>query len=239
MSGSFAVRSGDPETVTLTGGATKHVQALTIGGDNITVFAGMNGPDTNADAVGLKATGIKFGVVLFKSTELNDTSSYFAVNAHIGSLQLLGLPPSITLDNGQPRRPGDVVDEGIVRTIAKLFKAINPNRRPTLELLRRIVWDTEYGVVILIAVLAQVLIVLVEVAKARLVHKTRREDMRIADRERVLRIYYVTSGSPDSSCGPKERDRSCWLFDVRKKRTWCCYWRSGGQPYPETDCGLC
>src|SRR5256885_13157898 len=52
-----AVRSSDPEIVTLAGGApgTKHVQALTIGGDNITVFAGLNGPDTNAGAVGLKA----------------------------------------------------------------------------------------------------------------------------------------------------------------------------------------
>ncbi len=99
VSGSFAVRSGPEETIKLTGGASKKVQALTIGGDNITVFAGLNGPDANPDAVGLRATGIKFGVVLFKSTELNDTSSYFAVNAHIGSLQLLGLPPSITLSD--------------------------------------------------------------------------------------------------------------------------------------------
>ncbi|HET9129978.1 MAG TPA: hypothetical protein VFO86_03460, partial [Terriglobia bacterium] len=84
--GSIAIHRGAPETITLSDNSTKLVQALTIGGDNITLFAGLNGPDTNSAAVGLKATGISFGVALFKPTDLNDASSYYAVKAHIGSL---------------------------------------------------------------------------------------------------------------------------------------------------------
>ncbi|MEY4187817.1 MAG: hypothetical protein RIT02_2851, partial [Planctomycetota bacterium] len=61
-SGNLVVDSGT-QTLTLHDGSTLNADVLTIGGSNLTAFAGLNGPATAPDAAGISLNQVKFGVV--------------------------------------------------------------------------------------------------------------------------------------------------------------------------------
>src|SRR6202000_567106 len=73
-------------TATLTDGSntcTQSVSLLTVGINNATVFAGVNGPDTNSGAIGVKLTGANLALALMSST---DGKTYYSVHATNGSV---------------------------------------------------------------------------------------------------------------------------------------------------------
>ncbi|MEY4177835.1 MAG: hypothetical protein RLY70_1409, partial [Planctomycetota bacterium] len=53
-----------PRTLTLTDGSTVAVDVLTIGGNNLSGFTGIDGPASNPDAAGLSLANLKLGAVL-------------------------------------------------------------------------------------------------------------------------------------------------------------------------------
>ena len=83
--------------VTVTDGtttSTKSVSLVTIGINNATVFAGINGPDTNPNAIGVKVTGANLALAL-----MSDTSgvTYYGIRATAGLMTAVGLPTGFTL----------------------------------------------------------------------------------------------------------------------------------------------
>src|SRR5581483_11505299 len=79
-------------TVNLTDGTnttTKSVSVLTLGIHNATVFAGLNGPASNSDAIGVELTGANLALALMSST---DGKTYYGIYATAGSFAPVGLP---------------------------------------------------------------------------------------------------------------------------------------------------
>ena len=63
VSGSFAVEKRR-ETVTLSDATTVDADLLTLGGTNISAFAGLNGPPTNSNALGFSLGDAEFGLAI-------------------------------------------------------------------------------------------------------------------------------------------------------------------------------
>ena len=97
VSGSMAIQSQAGTTVTLTGGATQTMSELTIGANDVTIFAGMNGPSTNTNAVGVELDKASFALALFTGTT---GKVYYGVVANATSLSSVGLPKSIKVGAG-------------------------------------------------------------------------------------------------------------------------------------------
>src|SRR6185312_3381920 len=90
--GSMAISTQNNTSVTLTDGTnttTKTVSELTIGADNVTIFAGMNGPSTNSGAVGVELDNAGFALALFAGT---DGTVYYGLQTTAGTLEPVGLP---------------------------------------------------------------------------------------------------------------------------------------------------
>ena len=100
-SASLTYSSASNTTVTLSDNTTKQVSLLEVGADNVTIFAGVNGPGSNSGAVGAQATGAEFGLALFEPTLATDTSVYFGLEASAASLSGVGLPAGVTLSAGK------------------------------------------------------------------------------------------------------------------------------------------
>jgi hypothetical protein len=67
VSGAFAFeKSTEPVTVTLTDQSLANVEIMTIGGSNVTAFAGVNGPAGQDGAMGLSLFDVNFALVLSK-----------------------------------------------------------------------------------------------------------------------------------------------------------------------------
>ena len=77
INGAMAVRSGGSRTVTLSDGSTKETEALFIGADSVNVFAGINGPGDQDDAVGVSLEEVGFAAAIFDAK--TDASQYFAL----------------------------------------------------------------------------------------------------------------------------------------------------------------
>src|SRR5262249_48158475 len=74
---------------------TKQVSVLTVGASNVNIFVGVNGPATNAGAMGLSVEKASFGLALLKPTNTTDHSSYYGLKASAASVGLVGLDTSI------------------------------------------------------------------------------------------------------------------------------------------------
>jgi len=100
ISGSMSIQSGTTTTVTLSDSTTQQVSVLEIGASGVTIFAGVNGPDTNPGAVGVEVTGAGFGLALFKPTATANTTTYYGFSASATSISGVGLPSGVTASAG-------------------------------------------------------------------------------------------------------------------------------------------
>jgi hypothetical protein len=86
-------------TATITDGTnttTKSVSVLTVGISNATVFAGLNGPDTNSNAVGVKITGANLALALMSAS---DGTTYYGLQTTAATLVPVGLPTGFTMSS--------------------------------------------------------------------------------------------------------------------------------------------
>ena len=94
QTGPIATSSGT--TINLSGGGTTNLTSiLEIGGSNITIFAGINGPTvpaSNNSPTGIQLTNANFGVALITASNGN---TYYGVTATADSLAALGLPSGL------------------------------------------------------------------------------------------------------------------------------------------------
>lgn len=90
---------------------TKNVSVMTVGADSVDIFVGTGGPyfvDSDEDgdiddddvraeegATGLVIEDVSFGMMLLKSTNRADRSSYYGIKASADQIQLVGLDPSL------------------------------------------------------------------------------------------------------------------------------------------------
>ncbi|MFN9221304.1 MAG: beta strand repeat-containing protein, partial [Planctomyces sp.] len=88
VSGSFAVEKKQ-DTVTLSNGTTVDADLLTIGGTNITAFAGLNGPGTNSDAIGFSLGNAEFGLALITDRKA-PARKWTTLQATAGLAQFVG-----------------------------------------------------------------------------------------------------------------------------------------------------
>ncbi|MDE3068412.1 MAG: hypothetical protein KGJ60_12810, partial [Verrucomicrobiota bacterium] len=91
---------GNSTSVNLTNGtatSTATVSLLTLGINNATVFAGLNGPASNSDAVGVELSGANLALALMSAS---GGSVYYGVAASATSLSGVGLPGAITVGTG-------------------------------------------------------------------------------------------------------------------------------------------
>ncbi|MBV5304948.1 MAG: hypothetical protein JZU70_12255, partial [Chlorobium sp.] len=106
LAGSMALEAGPTMDVILSDGRTKSVMIMTFGAANVYGFAGINGPykrDTNHDhiidgndtvntsAVGLALENLNFAIMIMKAMPLTDPAVYFALQASLSSLALVGV----------------------------------------------------------------------------------------------------------------------------------------------------
>ena len=98
VSGNFAFEKSTATNVALSGGGTVgELELLTIGASNVSAFAGVNGPASNAAAMGLSLTGVNFALALGKVKALaapqvsTDLRSFTAVKATVGSASFIGI----------------------------------------------------------------------------------------------------------------------------------------------------
>ncbi|HEY3763325.1 MAG TPA: hypothetical protein VGN23_16385, partial [Verrucomicrobiae bacterium] len=98
ISGTIAIQTQAAASVTLTNGTTNQspqtMSELTIGGTGLTVFAGINGPATNSNAVGVQLAGVTFGMALFTSSS---GKVYYGVESTGGTLTDVGLPTGFSI----------------------------------------------------------------------------------------------------------------------------------------------
>jgi hypothetical protein len=87
---SVSYNSGTNTSVTLSDGNSKSVSVLTVSATGVTIFAGLNGPSSNASAVGIELADADFALALFQST--TDSTQYYALKATAGSITPHGLP---------------------------------------------------------------------------------------------------------------------------------------------------
>ena len=106
LAGSMALEAGPTKKVTLSDTTTKEVMIMTFGAANVYGFAGIKGPykrDTNHDhiidgndtvdtnAVGLALENLNFAIMIMKAMPLTDPAVYFALQASLSSLALVGV----------------------------------------------------------------------------------------------------------------------------------------------------
>lgn len=91
ITGSMAFSEGGTVTATMSDGTTKQVSVLTLGGSNVSIFLGVNGPANAIGAVGLSLTGGTFGLALLTPTDSRDGSRYYSVSATATSIALEGI----------------------------------------------------------------------------------------------------------------------------------------------------
>ena len=119
--GSMALTSMPTTTVYLNDGTTTSttpttVSELLIGANDVTIFAGMNGPASNASATGVEMDNAGFALALFKST--TSSATYYGLQTTVGTLSAVGLPSNMTIAandlvvkiNGSDNAGGNVVD---------------------------------------------------------------------------------------------------------------------------------
>jgi len=83
-------------TATLSDGSTASVSLLTVGISSASVFAGVNGPASNANAEGLSLTGANLALALMSTS---GGTSYYGLRVTGGTLSAVGLPSSLTLSS--------------------------------------------------------------------------------------------------------------------------------------------
>jgi hypothetical protein len=93
IAGSVSIESGASATATLSDSSTTEVSVLTIGASDVTIFAGVNGPSTEADATGVELKDAGFALALMRSS----TNTYYGLKSSAGSLSVVGLPDGLTL----------------------------------------------------------------------------------------------------------------------------------------------
>ncbi len=101
ISGTMAFEYSTGVSVTLTNGTTTSavtMSELTIGASAVTVFVGMNGPDTNPKAVGVELTQVDFALAIFTGNTGNNV--YYGVDSMGGTLQGVNLPGGISFVAG-------------------------------------------------------------------------------------------------------------------------------------------
>ncbi|MDP1579136.1 MAG: hypothetical protein Q8M02_02585, partial [Candidatus Didemnitutus sp.] len=94
ITGGFALEKTD-RTVTLADGSEVLVKSLTIGGNNLSAFVGINGPASSAQARGFSLTGLNFALGLFtpdKSQTALAGRSWQTLSATATGFTVLGLP---------------------------------------------------------------------------------------------------------------------------------------------------
>ena len=98
ISGGFGVEKSSA-SVTLADGTAVETDLLTIGGSSVDVFAGVNGPATNSEALGVSLTGVDFALALFTPQAGQPAAGlkWTALEVNAQSFALLGVP-EITLN---------------------------------------------------------------------------------------------------------------------------------------------
>ncbi|GAG23687.1 unnamed protein product, partial [marine sediment metagenome] len=94
LNGNFAFeKNSEPVTATLADSSTVNVEVLTIGASGVTGFAGVNGPASNSNAMGISLSDINFALVLMSvsSPAPGDNRSWTALRAEVGSISLKGI----------------------------------------------------------------------------------------------------------------------------------------------------
>ena len=94
ITGDFGFEQGVAQSVTLDNGVTGNVTFLKIGASNASAFFGVNGPASNAGAMGLSITGVSFALALGTPdaalAAASGMKSFFALKA-TGSVSLVGV----------------------------------------------------------------------------------------------------------------------------------------------------
>jgi hypothetical protein len=105
LKGNFAIEKSKT-TVTLSDNTSVVVEVLTIGGSDISAFAGINGPYlidpekdgtyvVNEAAMGLSLNGVDFALAFLKAEALNETSTdkrtWTALKASVGQAEVVGI----------------------------------------------------------------------------------------------------------------------------------------------------
>jgi len=96
-SASLNYGGGNTTPVNLSGGGTQSVSLLTIGVTDANIFAGLNGPASNAGAVGVELTGANLALALMSTSS---GTTYYGVSASATSLSSVGLPGDIKVGAG-------------------------------------------------------------------------------------------------------------------------------------------
>ena len=92
----FLSLSGDlyfesaPVTLTMAGGGSRVFDAVMFSASNVNAFAGSL-PEGDELGTGLSLTDMRFGLALLKSKDETQPGIWFALNAHVGSAQLVGM----------------------------------------------------------------------------------------------------------------------------------------------------
>jgi len=118
LSGAVTFEKRPLANVTLSNGSTiAAATAMTISASGVEAFAGINGPASNPQALGLKLTNVNFGLFLLSPDSATSTGSYYALKASVGGVQLVGISgvtlsiTNLELDvNGSSGAGGWVVD---------------------------------------------------------------------------------------------------------------------------------
>jgi hypothetical protein len=88
VQGTLAFRKGGNMDVTLSDGTQRTVSVLTVGGSNVSVFAGVNGPASNPDAAGLSLSGGEFALAILKAP---DGTTFRAIKATAANVSVIGI----------------------------------------------------------------------------------------------------------------------------------------------------
>ncbi|HKN54729.1 MAG TPA: isopeptide-forming domain-containing fimbrial protein, partial [Amycolatopsis sp.] len=92
LSGAVTFRKQPLANIQLSNGSTiAAATAMTISASGVEAFAGINGPGSNPQALGLKLTNVNFGLFLLSPDSATSTGSYYALKASVGGVQLVGI----------------------------------------------------------------------------------------------------------------------------------------------------
>ncbi|MGO9478591.1 MAG: hypothetical protein ACLQAH_13200 [Limisphaerales bacterium] len=93
-SASLTYNASNTTTVTLSNNSTDAVSVLTIGINNATIFAGLNGPASNSGATGVELSSASLALVLMGAS---DGTTYYGMKTTAGALTAVGLPAGFTM----------------------------------------------------------------------------------------------------------------------------------------------
>ena len=91
--------------ITLADGSVAEVKSLTLGGNGISAFAGLNGPASSAQAIGFELTGVDFALAVFTPDEAQTDLAginWLTLSASATGFNLLGIP-GLTVSGGPLR----------------------------------------------------------------------------------------------------------------------------------------